>query len=378
MTGTVKTTKEPLFHVVKHAERTGRQMIGFRLLAVALSIVAGGLFILAIGHNPIAVYGTILEGAFRSKIAIQSTVKFAIPLCICALGVTFAIPLCICALGVTLAFKMKFWNIGGEGQLIMGAVFASYFALNFPHWNHWVLILVMLVAGAVGGGLWGLLAAAFKVKWGTNETLLTLMLNYIALHLVSYLQAGPWRDPEANGFSKIARFDKNAGLDKVLGVHFGWIIMLVLVALVWIYLKRSKQGYEISVVGESQDTARYAGIHVKKVVLRTMFLSGAIAGIGGVCQVSGSDMTLSMGVAGGVGFTAIIVAWLCQLNPGMILVVSLLFSILEKGSSVVQSTYGLSSDCADVLQGIILFFILGSEFFVRYAFVLRGKKGGAK
>src|SRR5699024_10465839 len=118
MTGTVKTTKEPLFHVVKHAERTGRQMIGFRLLAVALSIVAGGLFILAIGHNPIAVYGTILEGAFRSKIAIQSTVKFAIPLCICALG-------------VTLAFKMKFWNIGGEGQLIMGAVFASYFALNF-------------------------------------------------------------------------------------------------------------------------------------------------------------------------------------------------------------------------------------------------------
>lgn len=365
MTGTVKTTKEPLFHVVKHAERTGRQMIGFRLLAVALSIVAGGLFILAIGHNPIAVYGTILEGAFRSEIAIQSTVKFAIPLCICALG-------------VTLAFKMKFWNIGGEGQLIMGAVFASYFALNFPHWNHWVLLLVMLVAGALGGGLWGLLAAAFKVKWGTNETLLTLMLNYIALHLVSYLQAGPWRDPEANGFSKIARFDKNAGMDKVLGVHFGWIIMLVLVALVWIYLKRSKQGYEISVVGESQDTARYAGIHVKKVVLRTMFLSGAIAGIAGVCQVSGSDMTLSMGVAGGVGFTAIIVAWLCQLNPVMILVVSLLFSILEKGSSVVQSTYGLSSDCADVLQGIILFFILGSEFFVRYAFVGRSKKGGAK
>ena len=260
----------------------------------------------------------------------------------------------------------------------MGAVFASYFALNFPHWNHWMLLLVMLVAGALGGGLWGLLAAAFKVKWGTNETLLTLMLNYIALHLVSYLQAGPWRDPEATGFSKIARFDKNAGMDKVLGVHFGWIIMLVLVALVWIYLKRSKQGYEISVVGESQDTARYAGIHVKKVVLRTMFLSGAIAGIAGVCQVSGSDMTLSMGVAGGVGFTAIIVAWLCQLNPGMILVVSLLFSILEKGSSVVQSTYGLSSDCADVLQGIILFFILGSEFFVRYAFVGRSKKGGAK
>lgn len=365
MNQTVKTTKEPLFHVVKHAERSTREVVLLRLAAVLLSIVAGGLFILAIGQNPLAVYGTIIEGAFRSSMAIQATIKFTIPLCICALG-------------VTLAFKMKFWNIGGEGQLIMGAVFASFFALNFSGINHWVLIVLMLLSGIVGGGLWGLLAAVFKVKWGTNETLLTLMMNYIALHLVSYLQAGPWRDPSANGFSKIARFDKNVALNKVLGVHFGWIIMLVLVVVVWVYLKKSKQGYEISVVGESQDTARYAGIKVKKVILRTMFLSGAIAGLAGACQVSGSDMTLSMGVAGGVGFTAIIVAWLCQLNPGMILVVSFLFGVLEKGSSVVQSAYGLSSDCADVLQGIILFFILGSEFFVRYSFVFRSKKGGTR
>lgn len=361
-----KTHKEPLLRVVKHAERSGRQMIGFRVGAVLLSILAGGLFILAIGQNPLAVYGTILKGAFRSQMAIQATIKFTIPLCISALG-------------VTLAFKMKFWNIGGEGQLIMGGVFATFFALFCPGWNHWLLMLAMLVAGMLGGGLWGLLPAVFKSKWGTNETLFTLMLNYIALYLVSYLQAGPWRDKAANGFSKIARFGKNAAMDKVLGVHFGWIIMLVLVALVWVYLKRTKQGYEISVVGESQDTARYAGIHVKKVVLRTMFLSGAVAGLAGVCQVAGSDMTLSMGVAGGVGFTAIIVAWLCQLNPGMILVVSFAFSVLEKGSGVVQSEFGLSADSADVLQGIILFFILASEFFVRYGFVGRGaeKKGGA-
>ena len=363
MTGSAKVSKEPLLHVVKHAERSTKETVLLRVVAVLCSILAGGLFVWAIGYNPIAVYSTILDGAFRSEMAFQATIKFTIPMCICALA-------------VTLAFKMKFWNIGGEGQLIMGAVFASYFALNFSHWNHWVLVVVMLAAGALGGGLWGLMAAAFKVKWGTNETLLTLMLNYIALHLVSYLQAGLWRDPAANGFSKIARFAKNAALDKVLGVHFGWIIMLVLVAVVWIYLTRTKQGYEIGVVGESQDTARYAGIHVKKVIMRTMFLSGAIAGIAGVCQVAGSDMTLSMGVAGGVGFTGIIIAWLCQLNPAMILVVSFLFGVLEKGSSVVQSAYGLSSDCADVLQGIILFFILGSEFFVRYSFVGRSKKGG--
>ena len=361
----VKTHKEPLLRVVKHSERTGRQMIGLRLLAVLLSLVAGGLFLLVIGQDPLAVYATIIKGAFRSKLAIQATIKYTIPLCICALG-------------VTLAFKMRFWNIGGEGQLIMGAVFASFFALFCTDWPHPLLLAAMLAAGAVGGGLWGLLPAVFKSRFDTNETLFTLMLNYIALHIVSWLQAGPWRDEAANGFNKIARFEKNASLDKVLGVHFGWIIMLALVAAVWVYLKYAKQGYEISVVGESQDTARYAGIHVKRVVLRTMFLSGAIAGIAGVCQVGGSDMTLSLGVAGGVGFTAIIVAWLCQLHPGMILVVSLLFSVLEKGSGVVQSEFGLSADSADVLQGVILFFILASEFFVRYGFAVRKKqpKGG--
>lgn len=358
---TYKSSREPLFRVVKRAERSGRQMLIFRLLAVLLSLVAGGLFILAIGANPLQVYRQILDGAFRSKLAFQGTVKLCIPLCISALG-------------VTLAFKMKFWNIGGEGQIIMGGIFATYFALFHSDWNHWLLMLVCLLAGIVGGGLWGLLAAFCKVKWNTNETLLTLMLNYVALYLVTYLQNDPWRDPKANGFPKIASFDSNAILDRVLGVQAGWIVMLILVVAVWIYLKKSKQGYEIAVVGESQDTARYAGIRVKRVILRTMFLSGAIAGVCGMLQAVGTDATLSTGVAGGIGFTAIIVAWLCQLHPGMILVVSFLFSVLEKGSSVVQSQMGLSSDCAAVLQGIILFFILASEFFVRYSFVLRKKE----
>ena len=234
----------------------------------------------------------------------------------------------------------------------------------------------MFAAGIIGGGIWGLIPAFFKTRFGTNETLFTLMLNYIALHIISYLQEGPWRDLEAQGFAKIARFDKNASLDKVFGVQFGWIIALVLVAAVFVYLKYSKQGYEISVVGESQETARYAGMNVRRIVLRTMFLSGAVCGIAGMVQATGSDITLTTAVAGGVGFTAIIVAWLSQLNPVMILVVSFLFSVLEKGSSVVQSNYGLSVDCADVLQGIILFFILGCELFVRYKFVFRKQGGG--
>lgn len=362
--------KEPLFRVVKRESSSPvRQALAY-VAAVVIALLIGAALLSSMDVDPLTFYQKMVTmGIPGNKFPWRIVENF----------VKLFVPLLITSLALSLAFRMRFWNIGGEGQFIMGAICAAAAAHKLgPVLPQPLVVLVMALCGILGGGLYGLIVALLKVRYNTNETLLTLMLNYIALHLVSYLQAGPWRDPEANGFSKIARFDKNAGLDKVLGVHFGWIIMLVLVALVWIYLKRSKQGYEISVVGESQDTARYAGIHVKKVVLRTMFLSGAIAGIAGVCQAAGSDMTLSMGVAGGVGFTAIIVAWLCQLNPGMILVVSLLFSILEKGSSVVQSTYGLSSDCADVLQGIILFFILGSEFFVRYAFVGRGKKGGAK
>ena len=353
--------RDPFIRVIKRAEKNRKQVLLLRVQAIVLSLMAGGIFILCLGYNPLQIYGTILSGAFRSKMAIQATVKYAIPLTIASLG-------------VTLAFKMRFWNIGAEGQIIVGAICASYFALFHAHWNHQVLVTAMFLAGLLGGGLWGLLPAIFKVRFNTNETLFTLMLNYIALHIVSYLRDGPWKDPGAAGFAKIARFDKNAALVKVFGVHIGWIIALLLVVIVYIYLSRSKQGYEISVVGESQETARYAGMNVKKIILRTMFLSGAVCGICGMVQATGSDITLTTAVAGGVGFTAIIVAWLSQLNPLVILMVSFMFSVLEKGSGVVQSPFGLSIDCADVLQGIILFFILGCEFFIRYAFLISKKE----
>lgn len=356
--GTEVRQNEPFVRVIKRAELPEGNILLLRLAAVALSLVAGGIFIACMGQNPFVIYGTILSGACRSVMAFQGTVKIMIPILISSLG-------------VTLAFKMKFWNIGAEGQIIFGATCATYFALFCSQWNHVILVIVMFFAGIIGGGLWGLLPAIFKVKYNTNETLFTLMLNYIALHIVSYLRDGPWMDPGSQGFPKIARFDKNASLDKLFGIQFGWLIALILVVVVFIYLKYTKQGYEISVVGESQDTARYAGMHVKKIVLRTMFFSGGICGLAGMIQAAGSDITLTTSVAGGVGFTAIIVAWLAQLNPFSILIVSFLFSVLEKGSSVVQSNFGLSTDCADVLQGIILFFILGCEFFVRYQFLFR-------
>ncbi|MEW3562510.1 ABC transporter permease, partial [Enterococcus avium] len=231
---------EPLIRVVKKAELGSRETFILRLEAILLALVAGGLFILKIGQNPFVIYKTIITGALRSGMAIQATVKIAIPLLIASLG-------------VTLAFKMKFWNIGAEGQIIAGGICASYFALFHSGWNHWVLVIVMFIAGAVGGGLWGLIPAWFKTKYDTNETLFTLMLNYIALNIIVFLREGPWRDPGSQGYAKIARFDKNAALDKVFGIQFGWIIALVLLVLVFVYMKYSKQGYEIGVVGESQE-----------------------------------------------------------------------------------------------------------------------------
>lgn len=362
LSNAVAGKKGPFVRTVKRTELSQRYILLLRLFALLLAIIAGGAFIFAIGYNPLMIYGTIITGALRSQMALQATVKIMVPLLISALG-------------VTLAFKMKFWNIGGEGQIIVGAIFASYFALFHSEWPHTVLLLVMFLAGILGGGLWALIPAFFKMKFNTNETLFTLMLNYIALYTITLLTENFWTDPKSQGFPKIARFVKNAQMDKIMGVHFGWIIALVLVVLVAIYIKYTKHGYEISVVGESQATATYAGMNVKKIVLRTMFISGAIGGIVGVTQAAGSDMTLASSVAGGVGFTAIIVAWLAQLNPIGILFISFLFSVLEKGSGVVQSSYGLSMDSAYVLQGIILFFILGCEFFVRYRFVFRGQGG---
>ena len=347
---------------VKRAQLPKNKVITLRLIALLMALIAGAIFILIIGNNPFSVYKTMVEGAFRSKLAIYGTVKIMIPLLITSLG-------------ITLAFKMRFWNIGGEGQIIMGAVFASYFGIFHGDWPSYILLPVMLIAGMLGGGLTGLLPAFFKAKYNTNETLFTLMLNYIALNFVVFLREGRWADPTSPGYKKFPLFTTSGRLPKIFGVHAGWIIAVIILILVFAYLKFFKQGYEIEVVGESSATANYAGMNVKKIILRTMFLSGGICGIVGMIEVSGNAGTMSEGITRGVGFTAIIVAWLAGLKPWSILIISALFSIMEKGSSVVESTFGLSEACADVLQGIILFFVIGCEFFIRYKFTT-SKTGG--
>jgi simple sugar transport system permease protein len=234
----------------------------------------------------------------------------------------------------------------------------------------------MALAAMIAGALWGLIPAWFHSRFGTNETLFTLMLNYIAMYVIQYLREGPWKNPRDMGYPKIAMFPVEAQLPKVFGIHAGWIIALALIVLVALYIRYTKQGFELSVVGANPNTARYAGMPVRRVILRTAAISAALCGLAGMLKASGADRTLTDGVAGGIGFTAITVSWLANLSPIGIAIVSFLFAMLEKGAGFVQSTYKISASAAGVLQGVILFFVLGCEFFTRYRLII-GREMGA-
>jgi simple sugar transport system permease protein len=325
-----------------------------------MALLVGSLLIMALGHHPVAVYREMIKSAFGSRIGFNETVRITVPL----LG---------SALAVGMAFKMRFWNIGAEGQILVGAMAATYFALfQFQALPRTVLLVTMGLAAAVAGGLWGLIPAFFRAKWGTNETLFTLMLNYVAFGMLLYLQAGPWRRAGSD-FPIIDMFDRAARLPRVGGIHIGWILVLLLTVLVYIYMKHSKQGYQLTVVGQSENTARYAGMNVSRIIMRTMILSGAIAGFVGFLQVSGANNTLNESTAGGIGFTAITVAWLSQLNPLIMMLVAAFIAVLQRGSIRIQTIFAIPATIATVLIGIILFFMLACEFFINYRIVFRRK-----
>ena len=237
-----------------------------RVASIVFALIVGGLLLLALGYSPLKAYGTIIDGSLGSKTFVRQTIKIAIPL----LG---------CALAIAPCFKMHFWNIGAEGQITAGAIGATFFALKFGKTIPQLpLLLIMAVAAILCGGLWALIPAFFKAKWNTNETLFTLMMNYIIIGVVKWLQGGPWEAPPSRS-QMIAQFAGNAKLPSVLGVHCGWIIVLVLTVLMFIYMRYTKHGYEIAVIGDSSNTARYAGMNVGRIMMRTMFLSGSISGL---------------------------------------------------------------------------------------------------
>lgn len=339
------------------------------ILSIVLALVAGGVLLLIVGVNPLETYKAMVDGAFGSSYAISETL-------------VRATPLMLTGLAVSIAFRMLFWNIGAEGQLAMGAFAASGVALFLPRAvpgiSAWVLLPLMLIAGFIGGALWGLIPAALKAFLNVNEIITSLMLNYVAILWIQYLYYGPWKDPLGFGFPGTAPFVETAWLPRLKDtawlpqifntgrLHWGLILAIVAAVIVWLILDRTRWGYEIKIIGENPRAARYAGISIVRNILLVMIISGGLAGLAGFVQVAGISHRLQQGIVVGDGYTAIIIAWLARLNPFGVLIVAVLMAGLFVGGDQIQITMGLPAAVALVLQGAILFFVLGGNFFTQY------------
>ena len=343
-----------------------------RGIAIFLSLIATAIVILAIvGLNPIDVYVSMAKGTFGDPFNLFGK-RFQYFLR------DMMILTCI-AIGLAPAFKMRFWNVGAEGQMLVGAIGAMFFMRNFAGKMPDVLLFVCMIAAALLlGGIWGLIPGFFKAKWNTNETLFTLMMNYIAIRFTAYCVA-KWENPFGSNTVGIVNSDTKTGwignlLSKGYNGDYLWTVLIVLAlcTAMWAYLRYSKQGYEIAVVGDSENTARYAGIRVNRVYMRTMAISGAVCGFAGFLAVSAVSHTISISTAGGRGFTAIIVAWLAKMNPFIMLLISALLTFLSKGAIQIATDFQLNEYASEIISGIVLFFILGSEFFINYKLKLRG------
>ncbi len=360
-----RVNTEPIVRMTKRESIPLWKAWGIRLIAILLALTVCAIVIyLMVNLNPIKVYAAMWEGAFGTQKRIWVTARDTMML------------LCI-GIGLAPAFKMRFWNIGAEGQVLAGGIATAacmiYLGGLLPTW---LLLVLMFLVSAIAGAAWGIIPAFFKARFNTNETLFTLMMNYVAIQLTSFFVA-KWENPFGSNTVGIINQQTSAGwFPPVLGQQYllNVILVLALTVAMYVYLRYSKQGYEISVVGESERTAKYIGINVRKVIIRTMILSGAICGIAGFITVAGASRTISISTAGGRGFTAIIVAWLSKFNTFVMILVSLLLVFLEKGAVQIASQYNLNDYASQMITGIILFFILGSEFFLNYRLIFRGKK----
>ena len=345
-----------MIHISKRVSMPKWQGWLIRLAAVGIALLVNAALIYALTKlNPIRVYITMFEGAFGTQRRIWNTLADT------------AMLLCI-GVGLAPAFKMKFWNIGAEGQILVGGLASAACMIYFKSIPSGILLLIMFILSGLAGGIWGAIPAVSKVKLNTNETLFTLMMNYIAIQLTSYFVA-LWENPKGSNCVNIINPDTNIGwFPAVFGRQYllNVVIVMIMVVLMYLYLKRTKHGYEIAVVGASKSTARYAAIDVNKVTIRTVSLSGAICGIAGFIAVAGQSHTISTNTAGGKGFIAIIVAWLSKFNTFVMILVSLLLVFLDKGAREIASKFNINDHMSKMIMGIILFFILGSEFFINY------------
>ena len=365
-----KKTKEPLLHIAKRDDMSSGRAWLIRLAAIGIGLLVIGIISSALTGMPfVKVYETMFMGVFGRLFQGKTTLLWRF------LQQT-AILLCL-ALAVTPAFKMRFWNCGAEGQALVGGLGAMVCMIEIGDAvPHGVLVLIVLVASVVAGAVWGMIPALFHAKYKTNETLFTLMMNYVATQVVAYYVVLT----SAGSGSNIIKPVPYGNLPVLLGKQYllNILVVTVLMVAVYIYMKYSKHGYEITVVGESQNTARYVGINVKKVIIRTMLISGGICGIAGMLMVAGTDHSINTNTMGGQGFTAIMISWLGQFNPFIMAAMAGLVVFLETGAAKVADTFFLNSSYADIVSGIVILFLVGCEFFIHYTVKFRhSKKGGA-
>ena len=367
--------KEPLFHVVKRDNSGFVRSMMVRVLAIVFAlIVSAVVIVLLTGMNPLRVYAALIDGAVGTSRRMWITLRDS------------AILLCI-GFAVMPAFRMRFWNTGAEGQVLVGAAATAAVMIYGAKLPTWLLYTLCPIAGIAAGMVFGIIPAIFKAKWNTNETLFTLMLNYIATQLVAFGIIF-WETPPGSNSVGLINAKGKIGWLPSMNINakgeIAWlpviknnsyllpILIVVAMALIlYVYMRYTKQGYEITVVGESENTAHYAAINVKRVIIRTMAICGGIAGIAGYLLAAGVGHTISTGLSGGRGFTAIVVAWLGKLNPFSMMIVAFGLVFMEKGALEIASQFNLNENASEILTGILLFFILGCEFFINYRLEFR-------
>jgi ABC-type uncharacterized transport system permease subunit len=333
--------------------------IAVPIASILAALIFCGIVLLATGENPFEVYRAMASGSLGDRNGISETL-------------VKSIPLLLTGLGVSIAFRMQLWNIGAEGQLYLGAIFATGTTLFLiPNAPPVVVIPAMAIAGMIGGALWGLIPGTLRAYFGANETITTLMLNYVAIQLTDYLVHGPWRDPNAFGFPGTKQFPDAAWLPRygTYRVHLGLLFGIIAAGILWVALRRTRWGYELAVMGDNPRAATYAGMRTRRAILVVMAASGALAGLAGMSEVAGIGHQLQRNLSPGYGYTAIIVAWLGRLNPFGIVLVSFLLAALLVGGDQLQLSMGLPSAVAPMLQGAILFFLLAGDILNRYRLV---------
>lgn len=352
-----------MIQISKRGAVSRKRNIAIRLAAIVLAIIVCAVITMATtGTDPFAVFSAFINGSFGSErklwIFLQDTAI-----------------LLIISLAVTPAFKMHCWNLGAEGQVLAGAMAAAAcMVLLGDTMSNGALIACMVIVSVVTGALWAGIPAFFKAKFNTNETLFTLMMNYVATQIVAYFCV-KWENPVGSCTIGVINAQNEAGWLPQLGNKYLLVILvaIIMTVLIYFYLNYTKHGYEIAVVGESERTARYIGIKVPRVIVRTMLFSGAICGVAGLLLVGGIHHTVSTSLVGGQGFTAVMVSWLAAFNPIVMILTSALLIFMGSGANQLATSCGLNQSFGDILTGVIIFFIIGSEFFVQYKISFRKK-----